>query len=247
MSVPKGDRPRDLILGIETATPYGGVALADVAGNLLAQRWAYCPTGYSRRLLANIDSILRETGGTKEHLKAITVTRGPGSFTGVRVGLTTAKTLAHALSIPLYIYSTLDCLARRWPAAGDLLCVLLDARRKEIYSGVYQSRGAEEPELIRDHVVESCASLLDALERLKQLQIWFSGDGADVYRADLLSRLKNKVRIVPPPWNRPSADVVALRGAEDLKKGVAGIDPFLAVPDYLRASDAEVNLAARQK
>lgn len=233
------------ILGIETSTPYGGMALATPEGALLAHRWGYARTGYSRRLMGSIDAALRESGVAMGEIAAIAVTNGPGSFTGVRVGLTTAKTLAHSLGVPLYLFSTLDALERRWPAPG-VLCAALDARRSEVYSALYEVSVGAEPQPLRAAHAEKCAALIDALEAAPELagrEIWMTGDGAALYRPMILDRLGARARFVPAPHNRPAADSVALMGARALAAGLPGVNPMQAAPDYLRVSDAERNLA----
>ncbi len=229
------------ILGIETSTTCGGVALATAEGELRAHRWLHCKTGYSRRLLPTIDAMLRESEVAKESLVAIAATRGPGSFTGVRVGVVTAKTLAHALEIPLYLFSTLECLARRAPLDAGWVYPMLDARRGEVYSALFRTNGTESCETIMEPMVGSCGSALHALNDRDERRIYFTGDGADLNRPEIVARRGESARFVPSPWNRPGADIVALLGARAWSRGEPSCDPFLAVPDYLRASDAQRN------
>lgn len=193
-----------------------------------------------------IDAALAEHQVGKEQLSAIAVSHGPGSFTGVRVGLVTAKTLAQSLNVPLYTISSLRALAMRWPAESALVCAVLDARRSEIYSGIYRTAPRADLATIREDKVEPCADLLDAIEAETEGEIWMSGDGAHLYHDRIQERLGDRVRFVPVPWNDAAADAVALYGARALCDGLAGVDPFQAAPVYLRASDAERNLA-RQK
>lgn len=271
--------PARVVLGIETCTPHGGVALADAAGELVACRWFYARTGYSRRLAANIDDVLKEAGLARGSVAAIAVTTGPGSFTGVRLGLTTAKTLAYALGVPLFPYSSLERLAARWPVPGAVICAALDARRGEIYSGVYRggewvgkagaleapgsgtlgarandalgfaapvAPGQPDPAPLRDERVEPVAALIKSLaamtasDQIREAEpIVFLGDGAALYWDPIREALGARAVLAAAPWNRPSADAVALAGARALAAGSAGLDPMLAAPRYLRASDAQ--------
>lgn len=155
MGRPRPFEPGEVVLGIETSTPWGGVALASAREGLIALRHARAATGYSRRLLPAIDSMLREAELDKEAIRAVAVTAGPGSFTGVRLGVTTAKTLAHALGVPLYVFSTLERLAGRLPTwacgAGEgagtsveTVCALMDARRGEVFAGLYSTPSARD-------------------------------------------------------------------------------------------------------
>lgn len=235
-----------LILGIETSTPWGGIAIADAAGKVLEHHWECAAVGQPRMLIPLTEAALGRLGADKSLIAAIAVTVGPGSFTGVRTGLATAKTLASALDVPLYLFSTLASAARRTGIIGEPVCVVLDARRSEVYSGLYQFVNATgEAEVLRAPTVEPCDAMLDDLERMKIETIHFTGDGAELYRGEIESRLRAQAVWVAEPLHRPGADVVAVEGARALAAGKPGDDPMTAVPDYLRASDAERNLARR--
>lgn len=236
---------RKLILGIETCTPAGGVAIADCEGRLLAHRWTIAKTGYSRRLMPMIDGAIADCGAKKGDIAGICVSQGPGSFTGVRVGVVTAKTLAFALGVPLYLVSSLGSLARRWPIAGEIVVPVLDARRKEIYGAIYRHGENAEIELLRDERVEPVERLLADAKSIGEERLWFLGDGALAKRAEIEQALGERAQFVPQPWGLPAADVVALQGADLLAAGEAGVDPMTAVPVYLRSSDAERSLAHR--
>lgn len=232
-----------LILGLETATRFGGVAAASTAGELLAHRFSFARTGFSRRLMPAIDSILDDCSATRDEIAALAVSRGPGSFTGVRLGIVTAKTLAHSLGVPLYLTSTLAGLASRWPERDGVLAALLDARRSEVYSALYRMQGASALAPIREETVEPLAAFLDDARLIEAEEIWFTGDAAGAERTRIEDALGPRARFVPPPWNTPAADSVALEGARRLAAGEPGVQPLAAVPIYLRASDAERNLA----
>lgn len=134
-----------IILGIETATPSGGVALMDEQ-RLLGSVLRHGGRSHSQRIMAGLDSLLRDLGLTTAKLAGVAVSVGPGSFTGVRVGLAAAKALAYAAEIPLVGVSTLEAFAYRALGADcggvvsdppPLLCPILDARRGEVYWTLY--------------------------------------------------------------------------------------------------------------
>ena len=237
---------RSLTIGIETSTLSGGVAVADEAGELLAHHWSRVDSGYARRLMATIDRTLTDGSAGRDEIAAIAATAGPGSFTGVRVGLTTAKTLAHALGVPLYLFSTLEALARRSPIEGRTICTVLDARRREVYSGVFECGDRGDLVTRREEKVEPCADLLDALGRMNAESIWFTGDGAANEGDRIRAALGSRAKFVAAPWNLPAADSVALMGAAALARDDAGLDPMHAAPRYIRASDAERKLVGKQ-
>jgi tRNA threonylcarbamoyladenosine biosynthesis protein TsaB len=233
-------------LGIETCTPAGGVAIADVTGRLCVHRWAVAETGYSRRLMPMIDGAIADCEATKEAIAAVAVSHGPGSFTGVRLGIATAKTLAFALGVPLYTFSSLEMLARRWPVEGAVIAPVFDARRKEIYSALYRSGERGEFEILREEAVEPLSRFLEAVGETDCQEVWFSGDGAMTKENEIRAALGGRVSFVPPPWSLPGADAVALEGAKALAAGKVGIDPLSAAPVYLRSSDAERTLAQKR-
>lgn len=240
--------PGPFVLGIETSTPWGGVALAGEGVGLVAHRWFHARTGYGRRLLASIDATLRDAGAGRESVVAVAATRGPGSFTGVRLGLTVAKTLARATGARLHLFSTLEAFAARAPGEGPL-CPMLDARRGEVYTAIFERESDfAPPTRLRGDAVEPCARLLEsrelaeAVERFGRMR--FAGDGADLRREEIERALGSRAEFVPPPWNRPGADSVALLGLAAGAAGDPGIDPLAAAPSYLRASDAERKLDA---
>lgn len=227
-----------LVLGIETSTPWGGVALVESPGRLLGHLWAHARTGYSRRLMPGIDFLLRESGRPSNDLSAIAVTHGPGSFTGVRIGLVTAKTLARSLEIPLFTFCTLEALARRWPICGEPIAVLLDARRKEIYSGVFRHSPDGRTEVFRPTMVEPPERFIEALGKLDHPVIWLAGDAVEKFRPLWSSMLGARARPMSIPWGLPAAESVARWGALALQSGDTPADPLRAMPHYIRASDA---------
>lgn len=229
----------ELIVALDAATPIISVALASTQGRLLALLRREGRQPASQRLLAHLDHLLREEDLAAAPVRAVAVTLGPGMFTGLRVGLAVAKTLAHGWGVPLYGYSTLETAAARWPVAGENVCVLLDARRGELYSGVYRLTESGRPEPLRGERVETLESLLDGLAALDLPAIAFSGSGAALHAPALAARLGARARFIPAPWDGPGADSLALAAARDWRAGRPGLDPLAALPVYLRASDAE--------
>jgi tRNA threonylcarbamoyladenosine biosynthesis protein TsaB len=237
------ERPRELVLGIDAATPAGGVALASVEGRLLAQVWRAEASPIARFLMPDVDRLMRETGARADEIKAVAVTHGPGAFTGLRLGLAVAKTLAHGWTIPVYPYSTLATIARRWPMPGSLVGVLLDARRGELYSGLYRIAEGAAPLALRAECVETLQGFVTAMaSELVDSTLYLTGSGALKHRAALEGALGPRARWIEAPWEGPAADVVAMAGAIDLREGRPGVDALNVEPLYLRASDAERRL-----
>src|SRR5881296_2046491 len=129
------------VLAVETSTMSGGAALLDgerVVGEYILD----VRITHSERLMAAIDQLLRDAGWTARDLEGLAVTVGPGSFTGLRVGLSTVKGLALALAIPVAAVPTLDAMAAMLPYAALPIVPVLDARKREVYASRYRWTGA---------------------------------------------------------------------------------------------------------
>ena len=192
---------------------------------------------HSQTLLPMVDEMDLKT------LDAIAVAAGPGSFTGLRIGSATAKGLGLALDIPLVHIPTLEGLAYNMYGVSELVCPLMDARRKQVYTGIYSFKGGFST------VVEQCAipveELADRLNELGQAVV-FLGDGVPVYRETLEERLTVPHTYAPAHMNRQRAASVGALGIEYYRQGRTETAAGHA-PDYLRVSQAERERAQREK
>lgn len=135
-----------LILSIETATSVCSVALHDECGKMVGLAELYQDNVHAQKLMPLIDALLQQVGVSRRELTAIAVSSGPGSYTGLRIGVSTAKGLAYALGIPLIGVDTLDALAKRtasFIAANDFIVPMIDARRMEVYCKVLDGQMEE--------------------------------------------------------------------------------------------------------
>src|SRR3989442_166155 len=129
------------LLAVETSTLAGGAAVLD--GELVVGEYALdVSRPHSERLMGAIDRLLTDAGWTVRDLEGLAVSVGPGSFTGLRIGLSTVKGLALALSIPIVAVPTLDAMAALLPFAALPVCPVLDARKREVYASLYRWDGA---------------------------------------------------------------------------------------------------------
>jgi tRNA threonylcarbamoyladenosine biosynthesis protein TsaB len=214
-------------LGIETATRAGSVAIVAPDG---LSAWRSLPeqTGHARDLLVIVESLLRDEGRAARDLHGIGVATGPGSFTGARVGMATAKGLAYALDIPVEGLSTLEALAREAAAAAALLCPVLDAGRGEVYAAIFE-RGEDGGVMRRS---EDRAWKPGDLAAHLPAGVVLVGDGA---RA-VSERAGGGPAILPAP---PSiARSIAAWAAESIPAGTR-FRPGTLAPNYIRPSDAE--------
>lgn len=235
---------RPLILAVDTATVCSSVALTvgDVHdGELVAEMRLNAKVTHSRRLLSGIDWLLDGNELRLEDIDGLTVGLGPGSFTGLRIGMATMKGLAAAMEKPLIGVSTLDGVALC--CSGEKpLCVLLDARKKELYrrwyhldeAGVYRGKGpiqALTPQELIGEVKE---------------ETLMAGDGLAGYGDLLQESLGELISMAPLLLRYPSAAALGFLGGEKLNRGEI-LDVESAAPMYVRASDAELSLLRKEE
>ncbi len=224
-----------LVLGIDTSTMQGGVALVGEDG-LCSEYTLNVEATHSERLLPAIVRMLQDAGVTLQALSGIAVSIGPGSFTGLRIGLSTVKGLAYATGLPVVGVPTLEALASAIPFARAQVCPVLDARKQEVYAALFRYEGGA---LVR--ILEDSALAPEALCAKIRRPTIFLGDGLAVY-GDLFRRLLADRMLVPPPSSRGTRPAcVAELGRQRLLRGER--DPVDAlVPRYLRPSEAELRL-----
>ncbi|MGI9953486.1 tRNA (adenosine(37)-N6)-threonylcarbamoyltransferase complex dimerization subunit type 1 TsaB [Moorellaceae bacterium AZ2] len=224
-----------LVLGIETSTSVVSVALVD-AQKLLAEVYLDSKQHHSRRLLPVISSLLKEAGIKIKDLAGIAVALGPGSFTGLRIGLATAKGLAHAGGKPLVGIPTLDALALNAAGVGGLICPVLVARRQEVYAAVYRW---QEGRLccLASHQAVNPSSWVAQLASYGE-PVYFLGDAVMPYRK-VWQELGNKAVFLPPENALPRAAQIARQGQKRLSRDQVD-DLFQLKPLYLRPSAAEL-------
>jgi tRNA threonylcarbamoyladenosine biosynthesis protein TsaB len=224
-----------LVLGVETSTMQGGTALVGDDG-LRSEYTLNVEATHSERLLPTIDRMLRDAGVGLDALSGLAVSIGPGSFTGLRIGLSTVKGLAYATGLPVVGVPTLEALACTVAFAREQVCPVLDARKQEVYAALFR---CERGEVVR--VMEDAALAPEALcDRIRRPTI-FLGDGLAVYE-ELFRRLLGDRMLVPPPACRGARPAwVAELGRRRLLRGERDQVDAL-VPRYLRPSEAELRL-----
>jgi tRNA threonylcarbamoyladenosine biosynthesis protein TsaB len=220
------DSRRMRLLAVETSSLAGGVALLDDE-RLIAEYLLDVSITHSERLMAAIDQVLRDAGWHPRALEALAVAVGPGSFTGLRIAVSTVKGLALALGLPIAAVPTLDAMAAALPWAALPVCPVLDARKSEVYTCRYRWDGRA---MRREW--EYLALAPEALAARLTEPVIVIGDGAAAIRSP-------HARTAPPPRRLPSPACVGALGLERLRAGesVAATD---LVPLYLRPSEAEL-------
>jgi tRNA threonylcarbamoyladenosine biosynthesis protein TsaB len=223
------------ILAVDTASRSCSVAVR--IGERLAAETAVVS---GRTHSVHLQRMIRETLALAEldlaQLDGLAVAVGPGSFTGLRIGISTVQGLAVAVGKPCAGVSSLEALAwagRPWPHA---ICALMDARKGEVYAGIYRDcRGRLEPT-----APERVAPIEDVLKPMGAPHL-FVGDGAECHRERIRAVLGELAVFAPPERGFARAGAVA-RLAQPLLAAGQGVDPARLLPRYLRQSDAELHL-----
>jgi tRNA threonylcarbamoyladenosine biosynthesis protein TsaB len=221
-----------LVLGIETATALGGVAIVDGQGRILCECSFLGRESHAERIIPEVSRLVASLGAGPQDLAAVAVSAGPGSFTGLRSGVASAKGLAFARGIPLYGVSTLEALAANAPAGSGTVCAVLGARRGEVYRALFEAGSPGPVRLTPDELVPA-----DGFAAALPTGCLVLGDppaaGAARLRGDSL-------RYGPAHLNHPRPATVALYGWAALQSAQPSRLADL-LPRYVRPPGAEVS------
>lgn len=204
---------------------------------------------HSQTLLPMADEVLRMTELDIADMDYIAVSKGPGSFTGVRIVASTAKGLAYALNKPIAAVGSLDAMSYNYYGCEDVICPMMDARRAQVYAGLYtfenDENGAACHKVLKEADALGAAELLDeAIEVLKKTgkdRIIFLGDGVPVNKELIETKMKEagvKYSFAPLGLSRQKASSLGLAAFDEVKAGrLVSAEEF--APEYLRLSQAE--------
>lgn len=191
---------------------------------------------HSQTLLPMLNEVIKRTSFEMEDIDAIAVAKGPGSFTGLRIGAATAKGLGLALNKPIVPVPTVDGLAYQLFGTSKIICPMMDARRKQVYTGFYRFEGGE-MKVLKEQCAQSVEDTLDQLRKYNE-QVIFLGDGVPVYHDEIMEKMGESAIFAPAHANRQRAAAVGALAQVYFAQGIyESADEF--VPDYLRKSQAE--------
>lgn len=234
-----------LILAIETSTNIVSVALwqtsekeksFSIYGNIVGEFTLNLLGNHSATLMPGIDHLLKVTNLHINQVEGIALALGPGSFTGLRIGVATAKGLAYALKIPVVGVPTLDGLAQNVCYTSRLVCPVLDARKNEVYAALYRGDGSGCLTKISADMVIGPEELIKHIKE----EVVFLGNGVDVYGGLWQQRLGARAIFAPPGFSQPRAVHIARLSLPKFQNGQTG-NLFSLAPIYLRRSEAEIN------
>lgn len=230
-----------LVLGIDTSTPVGSVALLD-GDRLLSETTLRVRASHGESLMAVIDRVMSDAGAKGADLSLVGYAKGPGSFTGVRIGMATVKGLALALGTPTLGVSSLRALAMHCAGAAGLVCPVTDARRGEVYFAAYRMDAAGPAEVVAERAAPP-AAVAATLAQLGEEPLHLLGDGMELYADAILERARDRARIHPTGLAAPRGAFVAHLAARAHAAG-GHEDLAAAAPTYLRPADAEYEVPA---
>ncbi|SFK48046.1 tRNA threonylcarbamoyladenosine biosynthesis protein TsaB [Halobacillus dabanensis] len=224
------------ILAIDTSNYVMGVAVLK-EGAVAGEYVTNIKKNHSIRLMPAIDQVMKETGTKPEDLDRIAVAHGPGSYTGVRIGLTTAKTMAWSLGIPVVGVSSLEAVARQGAFFPGYVCPFFDARRGLVYTGLYRA----------DMTIEKAEQnilMKDWLNQLKDLgePILFLSQDLKVHEEQIKDILGEQAVLPNAPYQYARPSIIA-SSAQELEPGPL----HELVPNYLRLPEAEAKWLEQQE
>jgi len=227
-----------IILGLDTTSKTCSVALLE-GDNVIAEYTQNLPRTHSEKLMPLIDTVFRDTGYGPKDLDAVAVSRGPGSFTGLRIGVSTARALTQGLGLPAAGICTLEVLARGAFVGNNLVCPVLDARKSQVYTALYRfNKSFSNLEILQGPFAVSIESLLELLSRYHE-PVVFNGDGVIPYGEIFKKRLKERYLHLPHPLSYPRASLVAWCALKRVEEGIPLTSYLELKPLYLRVSEAE--------
>jgi len=226
------------IVALDTSTAAGSVALLQ-DNQVVAEWYLQSAKTHNRRLLKSLSDVLQQAGWNLRDADGFAVTIGPGSFTGLRIGLSTIKTLAWSLDKDYVGICSLDALAAGLSFCSLPVCSVLDARKKEVYFALYRPGGHGQHLLQGTYLVDKPARLVRHITE----QTVFCGDGWLLYKNLLQESLGELAVEAPAPCHMIRASYVGYLAMQRLLVG-KGDDPMLSTPLYVRPSEAELHKKA---
>jgi tRNA threonylcarbamoyladenosine biosynthesis protein TsaB len=227
------EKEKMIVLGIETSTKIGSVAFSR-NGKIVAEADLSGVMNHSEKLLPAIEKIMSVKKIRFTDINRIAVSTGPGSFTGLRIGITVARTMAHMLRKKAVSVPTLDCLAAMVPASTALVCPVIPAIQGQVYYALYRCAGVRGCRKITGYQLSSLKELTLALKNRPE-ELIFTGEALFSIKESLAQAFPGKASFTDPRVWRPAASWVSLLGSHYKPQAWGKI-----VPDYIRPSEAEL-------
>lgn len=230
------------ILGLDSSGIVASVAIVE-DDVLIAEYTVNYKKTHSQTLLPMLDEIAKMTELDLNSIDAIAVAAGPGSFTGLRIGSATAKGLGLALKKPLIAIPTVEGLAYNLYDISGLICPIMDARRKQVYTGIYRFTD-HQLKVVEDQMAVHMETVIEKLNQYGEA-VTFLGDGVPVFHELIAEKMTVPYSFAPAHVNKQRAAAVAALGEIYYRQGKTET-AMEHVPDYLRVSQAERERAERE-
>lgn len=227
---------RRMILAINTSSLQFSIALARESGGLVAEYTLASGRTGSRPLFPSLHELLVRTGMDLRDVRVLAAATGPGSFTGLRVGLSAAKGLCRALGIPIIGVPSLEALASQWACHDLSICALLGSKKGEVFASLFRVRKGMG--LVREK--EDCSLRMRELPLFVEDRAVFLGDDFEGQSGMIRELLGSRAELAPAPAWTPRASAVAVIAANRFRLGDFD-DPETLVPTYLAAPNIRVN------
>lgn len=226
----------NVILALNTSTPQYSLALVDGSGALLAE-WTLSPrTKDFRHFMTALDHLLQLSGTALEEIRGLAVAKGPGSFTGLRVGLSAAKGLCEGMDLPIMALSSLEALASQCPGVSMPICPVIDSRKEEVFTALYT--WSEQEELVRLEP-ETCLKIKD-LSGFMREKAFVVGTDFNRQRGPITLAAGHRAVLAPPSFWTLRAATLGMLAAK--RASLHGFDRLQdVVPSYLRPPDIRPN------
>jgi len=231
------------VLAIDTSTPVLSVAVVDES-RVLGEWTTNLNKNHSIGLMEGISQLLYEVKVSPEELELIACARGPGSYTGVRIGVATAKSMAWAIGIPVVGVSSLYAVAANAAGFPGGVVPLFDARRGQVYTAYYKSLGMQVTEKVPERIVLLRDWVSDMADHAEEEDILFVGEDVQLHRSTIEEVLGSRAQFAPPAFNHPRAAHIAWLG---VKQAADAETSHQLTPEYLQLAEAEANWLAKQQ
>lgn len=230
------------ILAVDTSANVASVALL-CSGKLMGEGMLNNKKTHSEKLMPMIDTILKDSDTDITDIDLFAVANGPGSFTGLRIGVSTVKGLAHAVNKPIVGISTLEGLAFNLFDTGGLISPIMDARRSQVYNAAYRWENGVFKEVIPPRAI----ALEDCINDFKnEKKVYFLGDGAAVHKDKIYGQMGERAVFVPANSINQRASSLAVLAEKKAMEGKTD-DYISLMPFYLRKPQAEREYEEKHK
>ena len=232
-----------IILSIDSSTPVAGIAVSD-GKKLLGEVMINTQNTHSEKLMPMVAQLLHDLQMSIQQIDAVAITCGPGSFTGLRIGMATAKGIVQGGNKKLIAIPTLDTLAQNLNHYPGIICPIMNAQKKQVYTAIYKSTETG-MERLSDYQAIEAETLAEQLLALGET-VWFTGDGVDAFADVFRSKLGEQCRLADGNTVLPRAGALAMLAAERAEQEQFD-DLYQAELIYIRKSEAEVQWEARNQ